>query len=102
MVEEKKPDSKLLKDIKSSDTPKVKLTHFGATNQKKNFKSLLEGVYNPGGDKGGLMALEEHTEEDYDTISKAKEDKENRSSGGKKYLKKEITMKTMRTKTRLS
>lgn len=82
MIEEKKPDSKLLKDLKSSDIPKVKLTHFGATNQKKNFKSLLEGVYNPGGEKGGLMALEEHTEEDYDTISKARGDRgENKSSG---------------------
>lgn len=79
MVEEKKPDSKLLKDMKSSDIPKIKLTHFGATTQKKNLKSLLEGVYNPGSTKEGLMALEENTEEDYETVSKAR-DKENHSS----------------------
>lgn len=75
-VEEKKADSKLLKDIaKTDDIPKVKLTHFGSTNQKKNLKNLLEGIYNPGSEKGGLMALEENTEEDVETIKKDAQNK---------------------------
>lgn len=79
-TEQKKPDSKLLKDIKSEDIPKIKLTHFGQTNQKKNIKSLLESVFNPGIDSSGLAALEEHTEEDVETVSK-NYNKEDRSSG---------------------
>lgn len=70
-VEEKKPNSKLLKDIvKNEDLPKVKLAHFGATNGKKNFKALLEGILNPGSKQTGLHALEEHTEEDCETFTK--------------------------------
>lgn len=84
-VEEKKPDSKLLKDIKSTDIPKVKLAHFGQTTQKKNFKSLLEDVFNPGTDKGGLTALEEYTEEDVETVSKhPNHDAENASQDDEK------------------
>ena len=82
MREEKKPNSKLLKDIKTDDVPKVKLAHFGATNQKKNFKNLLEGVFNPGmtAEKGGLTALEEFTEEDVETGSRAIQNNKNHSS----------------------
>ena len=75
MREEKKEGSKLLKHIKGEDIPKVKLTHFGATNQKKNVKTLLESVYNPNmHNKQELQCLEENTEEDIDGVSKIKED----------------------------
>ena len=61
----------MLKDIvKNEDLPKVKLAHFGATNGKKNFKALLEGILNPGSKQTGLHALEEHTEEDCETFTK--------------------------------
>ena len=70
--EEKKASSKLLKDMKgnSNDIPKVKLNHFGQTTQKKNFKSLIDNVLNPESNDKGLAALEEHTDEENETISK--------------------------------
>jgi hypothetical protein len=77
MREEKKEDSKLLKHIKGEEIPKVKLTHFGATNQKKNVKTLLESVYNPGmRNKEDLQCLEENTEEDIEAVSRIREEDE--------------------------
>lgn len=67
-VEERNPDSKLLKDLQPTGIPKVKLAHFGQTTQKNNFKSLLEDIFNPGANKSKLAALEEHTEEDIETL----------------------------------
>ncbi len=69
-IKEEKKETKLLKDIKSNDVPKIKLAHFGQTTQKKNFKALLDGVFSSEAKDKGLSALEEHTEEDNETGSR--------------------------------
>lgn len=71
-----KKSSKLLKDLKNKDNSesvKVKLNHFGNTN---SLKEALKGVLNSDENKG-LTALEEHSEEEYETTRNEKKRRKN-------------------------